>query len=145
MRRWNVADHTLHTVGYTQRDNHSAIVGVRGKGTFKGSVPGDFFPRSASTSDVRAAASDMLRPTQTKHVSNFQATPSFFFFVVSKRPAIRNVNSFFKLLQSIRCFSRNFKKSVWSFGGRITVHTVKLLDFRHLNTCGINKLKENLH
>ena len=73
-----MADHTLHTVGYTQRDNHS-IVGVRGKGTFKGSVPGDFFPRSASTSDVRAAASDMLRPTQTKHVSNFQATPSFFF------------------------------------------------------------------
>lgn len=70
---------TLHTVGYTQRDNHSAIVGVRGKGTFKGSVPGDFFPRSASTSDVRAAASDMLRPTQTKHVSNFQTTPSFFF------------------------------------------------------------------
>ena len=74
-----MADHTLHTVGYTQRDNHSAIVGVRGKGTFKGSVPGDFFPRSASTSDVKAAASDMLRPTQTKHVSNFQATPSFFF------------------------------------------------------------------
>ena len=75
-----MADHTLHTVGYTQRDNHSAIVGVRDKGTIKGSVPGDFFPRSASTSDVRAAASDMLRPTQTKHVSNFQATPSFFFF-----------------------------------------------------------------
>ena len=77
--KWNVADHTLHTVGYTQRDNHSAIVSVKGKGTFKGSVPGDFFPRSASTSDVKAAASDMLRPTQTKHVSNFQATTSFFF------------------------------------------------------------------
>ena len=46
---------------------------------FKGSVPGDFFPRSASTSDVKAAASDMLRPTQTKHASNFQATQSFFF------------------------------------------------------------------
>ena len=73
--------YVTHSRLHTQRDNHS-IVGVRGKGTFKGSVPGDFFPRSASTSDVRAAASDMLRPTQTKHVGNFQATPSFFFRTV---------------------------------------------------------------
>ena len=71
------------TIRYTQSVTHNAtiipLVSVKGKGTFKGSVPGDFFPRSASTSDVRAAASDMLRPIQTKHVDNFQATPSFFF------------------------------------------------------------------
>ena len=102
------------TIRYTQSVTHNAtiipLVSVKGKGTFKGSVPGDFFPRSASTSDVRAAASDMLRPTQTKHVGNFQATPSFFFFALSKRPAIRNFNNFFKLLQSIRCFLRNVKR-----------------------------------
>ena len=66
------------TIRYTQSVTHNAtiipLVSVKGKGTFKGLVPGDFFPRSASTSDVRAAASDMLRPTQTKHVGNFQAT-----------------------------------------------------------------------
>ena len=104
-----MADHTLHTVGYTHRDNHSAIVSVKGKGTFKGSVPGDFFPRSASTSDVRAAASDMLRPTQTNMSVTFKPLHHFF-SVLSKRPAIRNFNSFLKLIQSIRCFLRNVKR-----------------------------------
>ena len=104
-----MADHTLHTVDYTQRDNHS-IVGVRGKGTFKGSVPGDFFPRSASTSDVRAAASDMLRPTQTKHVSNFQATPSFFFSkcLNAQQSEILTVSlNFFRVLDVSREISKN--------------------------------------
>ena len=146
--KWNVADHTLHTVGYTQRDNHSAIVSVKGKGTFKGSVPGDFFPRSASTSDVRAAASDMLRPTQTKHVGNFQATPSIFFSYClnAQQSEILTVSlNFFRVLDVSWEMSSDSKKSMWSFGGRITVHTVKSLDFRHLDACGINKLKENVH
>ena len=105
-----MADHTLHTVGYTQRDNHSAIVGVRDKGTIKGSVPGDFFPRSASTSDVRAAASDMLRPTQTKHVGNFQATPSIFFSYClnAQQSEILTVSlNFFRVLDVSREISKN--------------------------------------